>query len=208
MKILILLVFSPTSAAVMFLSFLLIAVFWEVVILNIETFRCVERFQEVFFDALFLVLIWRIPVPDRDSVSLDLCPHLNTSDGIWTLKLVSNESEEQVLPEPVWVSFLNPDVPSPAIFVLFVLPHWLNVLLEQVVTGSRCYLVRTKKMLVDCPKVFNLKNKRMKLPSQKWRVAWYSLWMYRHPSCRWIQSTRECTCAQACSLRFEPPQTF
>ena len=112
-------------------------------IISLQVVRSIDRSQQILFDTLFLLIIMSVLCPHRNRVSLQSCSYLNPADVVLSLKLVTNDSEQQVFPKPVGKSLLDPNVPSSALFASVVFPKRFDSFLEHVVRGLLLKLVRS-----------------------------------------------------------------
>lgn len=127
-------------------------------IVCLQVVRGVDCSKKILFDALFLFVVVGVFGPYGDCVALQSSPDLNSTNVVLSLKLIPDDGEEQIFPKSVGVTFLNPDVPSPSLLTLFVFPKWLDSLLKEVVGCLLLKFVWSKQVLINCPKVFNLKS--------------------------------------------------
>jgi hypothetical protein len=80
---------------------LVTVLFVECLVVSRESFRSVDGLKQILSDALLLLLVTRVLVPHRNSVSLVLCSYFYTADLVSSLKLISDESEKQIFPKSV-----------------------------------------------------------------------------------------------------------
>ena len=83
------------------------------------------------------------------------CVHNYTCDLMSQLKLLSNQTKQQIFPEQVWVPFFSTEAPCTALWVFRILPHRLNSLNEDIDNGLLIVLTGTLDVLVHVPELLH-----------------------------------------------------
>lgn len=131
----IIIIFSSLTARERPVSF---EIFFKNFIISLKVIRSINRSQEIVFDTLFLYIIICMLVPYWNCITLKSCSYFDSTDVILSLKLISNDCKKQIFPKSVWISFLNPYIPSPTFFACLVFPKRFDSILEQMVW---CFLL-------------------------------------------------------------------
>jgi hypothetical protein len=113
-------------------------------------------------DLILRLSVVSILIPDTDDVFIVTDAHHSPTDLMTNIKLLTNDSQHQLLPISGGQSLLQADHPFAPSLILRIFPSWFDSVLEEVIVCGGFELIRSLEMIVYSPEMLHLNEEKVR----------------------------------------------